>query len=165
MQRLTSSVSPFPKPTRRGVAAVEFALIAPLFVLLTLGAIQTGIGLSAAQTLTSALREGGRLATMDNSKRLKSGQTANQKVIQDIKNMLTAERIPGNLATITITRAEGNNVGSTFDLSDPANDLATFKIKVVVPYSAISPIKFFPINATTVSASIVYRKGKTVLVQ
>ncbi len=165
MQRQHSATRPCPKLPRRGAAAVEFAIIAPLFVFITMGAIQTGIGLSAAQTLSSALREGGRLATMDYSKRLQNGQTPNQKVIQDIKNMLTAERIPGNQVTITITRADGSGAGSTFDLGDPNNDLALFRIKAVVPYSAICSTKFFPITAKTVSASIVYRKGKTTLIQ
>jgi len=165
MQRLSHGASSSVKPPRRGAAAVEFALIVPLFVFITLGAIQTGIGLSAAQTVASALREGGRLASMDYSKRLQKGQTANQKVIQDIKNILTAERIPANQVNITITHADGSQSGSTFDLSDPANDLASFRIKAVLPYSAICTTKFFPLTTNTVSASIVYRKGKTALVQ
>jgi Flp pilus assembly protein TadG len=151
--------------SRRGAATVEFALIAPLFVMLTMGTIQAGIGISAAETLTSALREGGRLATMDYSKKLQTGQTGNQKVIQDIRNFLSAERIDGSKVTITITHAEGTLAGQTFDLSSPANDLKMFKITASMPYSAVSSITFFPHAAQTVSASIVYRKGKTTLLQ
>ena len=150
---------------RRGAATVEFALVVPLFVTLAMGSIQAGIGISAAESLTSALREGGRLASMDATDYLKSGQTVNQKVIQDIKNFLTAERIDGSQVTVTITHADGDSAGSTFDLADDANSLKLFKIRAVVPYSAISSVTFFPHDLQTISAQIVYRKGKTALVQ
>jgi len=150
---------------RSGAAAVEFALVVPLFVTLAMGTIQTGLQISAAQTLTTALREAGRLASMDYTSRLQSGQTINQKVTQDIKNFLTAEKIDGSKVSITITYADGKNAGSTFDLGDVNNDLAMFKIRAVVPYSAISSVTFFPHTNSTISASIIYRKGKKVLVQ
>lgn len=150
---------------RSGAVTVEFALIAPVFVILTMGTIQTGLALTAAQTLTTALREGGRLASMDYTSKLQPGQTINQKVIQDIKNFLTAEGINGNQVTITITAAEGASAGSTFDLSNPANQLALFKIRAVIPYSAISSVTFYSHSAQTISASIVYRKGKNTLIQ
>ncbi len=150
---------------RPGAAAVEFALVVPLFVTLAMGTIQTGLQISAAQTLTTALREAGRLASMDYTGRLLPGQTLNQKVTQDIKNFLTAENIDGSKVTITITYADGTNAGSVFDLASTSNDLAMFKIRAVVPYSAISTVTFFPHTNTTISASIIYRKGKKALVQ
>lgn len=154
-----------PGSFRSGAAAVEFALVVPLFVTLAMGTIQTGLQISAAQTLTTALREAGRLASMDYTSRLQPGQTINQKVIQDIKNFLTAENIDGSKVTITITYADGTNAGAAFDLSNTANDLAMFKIRAVVPYSAISSVTFFPHANNTISASIIYRKGKKALVQ
>ncbi len=150
---------------RRGAATVEFALMAPLFVALTMGTIQTGLAITAAQTLTTALREGGRIASMDYTRRLLPGQTINQKVTQDIKNFLQAEGINSSKVTITITAADGANAGSTFDLSNSANQLKLFKIKAVIPYSAITSITFYPHTAQTISASIVYRKGKNTLIQ
>lgn len=151
-------------PERGGAATVEFALIVPLFITLAMGTIQAGMQITAAQTLTTSLREAGRLASMDYSKRLQSGQTINQKVIKDIQNFLAAEQIDGNKVTITITHAEGSNAGSSFDLSSPANELLMFKIRAVAPYSAISSVTFFPHANTTLSASIVYRKGKSSIV-
>ncbi|MFO1042353.1 MAG: TadE/TadG family type IV pilus assembly protein [Planctomycetaceae bacterium] len=150
---------------RRGAATVEFALMAPLFVALTMGTIQTGLAITAAQTLTTALREGGRIASMDYTSRLQPGQTINQKVVQDIKNFLQAEGINSSQVTITITAADGASAGSTFDLSNSANQLKLFKIKAVIPYSAISSVTFYPHTAQTISASIVYRKGKNTLIQ
>ena len=140
-------------------------MIVPLFITLTMGTIQTGLQISAANTLTTALREAGRLASMDYTSRLQPGQTINQKVTQDIKNFLTAEKIDGSQVTITITAADGANSGSAFDLSNTANQLQMFKIYAVVPYSAISAVTFFPHANNTISASIVYRKGKNTLVQ
>ncbi|MBS0205990.1 MAG: pilus assembly protein [Planctomycetes bacterium] len=150
---------------RRGAATVEFALMMPLFVTLTMATIQTGIQITAAQTLTSALREGGRIASMDYKSRLQSGQSINQKVINDIQNFLTAEKIDGTKVTITITAADGASAGTAFDISDPANQLKMFKIHAVVPYSAISSVTFFPHTNNTISASIVYRMGKNTMVQ
>lgn len=157
--------SPPRSPKRRGAATVEFALVMPLFVTLTMATIQTGIQITAAQTLTSALREGGRIASMDYKSRLQSGQSINQKVIKDIQNFLTAEKIDGSQVTITITAADGANAGSTFNISDPNNQLQMFKIRAVVPYSAISSVTFFPHTNNTISASIVYRMGKNTLIQ
>lgn len=150
---------------RRGAAAVEFALVAPLFIALTMGTIQAGIGISAAESLTSALREGGRLATMENEDRLQQGQSVNSKIVSDIRNFLSAAGIDGSQVTITITHAEGNSAGSTFDLADAENDLKLFRIRAVVPYSAITNVTFYPHTTQTISAQIVYRKGKTSLVQ
>ena len=169
MKTLSNSISTQPasgnrRQNRRGAVTVEFALIAPLFVALAMGTIQTGMAITAAQTLTTALREGGRLASMDYTRRLQSGQTINQKVIQDIKNFLSAEGINGNQVTITITAADGANAGSTFDLSNPVNELAMFKIHAVIPYSAITSVTFYPHTNQTISASIVYRKGKSTLI-
>ncbi len=150
---------------RRGVATVEFALMAPLFVTLTMGVIQAGIQFSTAQTLTSALREGGRIASMNYTSKLLPGQTINQKVVTDIQNFLTAEGIKGNQVTVTITAADGAGSGSTFNLADPNNQLALFKIHAVIPYSAVSSVTFFPHTNTNISASVVYRLVQNGLVQ
>jgi Flp pilus assembly protein TadG len=48
----------------RGASAVEFAIIAPLLVILVFGIIQFGIAFLHIQTLRSAVREGGRMAAV-----------------------------------------------------------------------------------------------------
>lgn len=48
--------------SRRGVATVEFAIIAPLFFLLVLGCIELGRALMVQQILTNASRAGARTA-------------------------------------------------------------------------------------------------------
>jgi Flp pilus assembly pilin Flp len=45
---------------RKGAAAVEFALVAPLFTLMLLGMIEVGRAIHVQQTLQNAVREGSR---------------------------------------------------------------------------------------------------------
>lgn len=105
--------------------------MAPLFLILTLGVVEVGFGLNASNTLHGAVREGGRLASQDFKKTVAPGQTANEKVIQDIKNMLTAAGIDGDDVTVTIEHAD--NPGTDFNLEDGNNYLKYFRIEVSVP--------------------------------
>ncbi|MDQ4501870.1 pilus assembly protein [Sinomonas sp. ASV322] len=51
----------------RGAAAVEFALVLPVLLVLVLGIIDFGRALSAQQTLTNAARVGARVMVLQNS--------------------------------------------------------------------------------------------------
>ena len=50
---------------RRGAAAVEFAIVAPLFIMLVFGMIEFGRMVMIQQVLTNASREGARRAVVD----------------------------------------------------------------------------------------------------
>src|SRR5262249_34493460 len=113
----------------------------------------------------AAIRQSGRLASLDYDSRLQKGQSINDKVALDIKNALTAEGLPGNQMSVSITYADGPKAGSTFDLSDSNNDLQDFRIGVTVPYTAVNKNSFLPKNMTNLSASVVFRKGRTSLIQ
>ena len=52
---------------RRGAAAVEFAVVAPLFFLMIFGMIEFGRMIMVQQLLTNASREGARLGVLDGS--------------------------------------------------------------------------------------------------
>lgn len=54
-----------PTRDRRGVATVEFAIVAPLMIILLLGTIDVGQYVSVGQAVSSASREGTRLAARD----------------------------------------------------------------------------------------------------
>lgn len=144
---------------RRGSATVEFAVVAPVFIALILGAIQNGYNIDIKHKLHAVIRQAGRLSSQDYRGRLQAGQTANQKVILDIRNHLKAEGLNGDLFTITITHAEGSLAGTPFDLSDPQNSLKLYRIKVEAPYSAVSENGLFPTPFEKVSASIVFRRS------
>lgn len=53
------------KSSRRGTAAVEFALVAPLLFLLFFGFVDVGRAIMVKNLLTSAARDGARTATLD----------------------------------------------------------------------------------------------------
>ncbi len=137
--------------------------MAPLFIALMMGLLQSGTDFAASQQMYSALRQAGRLASQDYSKKLQTGQTANQKVIADIKNQLTASGIDATNATVTITYANGANAGTNFDLSASANDMQYFKLSCTVPYASVNKNGFLPNTTTSMSAAIVFRKGKSIL--
>jgi Flp pilus assembly protein TadG len=142
---------------RRGAAVVEFAVMAPLFLMLALGVMEIGYALDASNTLYGVVREGGRLASQDFSKSLAPGQTANEKVIQDIKNMLTAAGIDGSNVTVTIEHAD--SPGTTFDLENPDNYLDYFRIRVQVAYENVSSLSGNYLAGRVLSADITFRLG------
>lgn len=53
------------RKNRKGAAAVEFALIAPVFFLLIFGMIEFGRMIMVQQIVTNASREGARMAILD----------------------------------------------------------------------------------------------------
>src|SRR5215469_8310359 len=63
-------------PRDRGAAAVEFALLLPLLLLLVFGIIDFGRALNAQITLTQAAREGSRLAALGESNVVSGTQAA-----------------------------------------------------------------------------------------
>ena len=52
---------------RRGAAVVEFAFVAPVFILLVFGMIEFGRMVMVQQIITNATREGARLSVVDGS--------------------------------------------------------------------------------------------------
>lgn len=150
---------------RSGVAAVEFALVAPIFFTLILGTAEMGRALDVSTNLTAAVREGGRLASMHHNGMIPAGTTTNAKVLQDIRNVLTANGINGNKVTLTLTHADGPQLDQEFDLDDPLNALGNFRITATVAYRDVS---FFPLKImgeSTLKTAIVFRLGQASLTQ
>ena len=148
---------------RRGAAAVEFAVLVPLFLMLVMGTWEMGTALTAGTKMAAAVREGGRLASMDFPESLNPGETINQKVDKDIKNFLTASGIPGEHVTVTVTHAEGENAGSTFDIADPANYMKLFTITALVDYDNISNFPLDYMEGQQVEAKLTFRLGRIAL--
>ncbi len=146
---------------RRGVAAVEFAVIAPLYLLLLIGTLEIGKALETSNVLSAALREGGRLAGMDWDGVLPENVTPNQKIKNDIRNFLKAAGLPGDDVVLTITSAEGGDAGAEFDLSDPENRLRLFRIEATIDYENVSafPIQFM--EGRALRQSLTFRAGRT----
>lgn len=145
---------------RRGTATVEFAVIAPVFLILVLGTWEMGTAVRASNNLTAAVREAGRLASMDFTGTLAVNQTANQKVEQDIRAFLNAAGMPGGQATITITHADGAYAGQTFDLENGDNYLELFRITATVPFTAVSVFPNKIMQTSQLKAEMINRRGR-----
>lgn len=149
-------------PSRRGAVAVEFACVAPVLLAVTVGMLELSRVYTVQNTLETAAREGARFASLDRTGMLMNGQTANQKLINDVKNFLAATGIAKTDITVQVLDAE---TGATFDLDDEDNDLKLFQIKIDVPYSkvSLSPVKHY--HAYNLSAALTFRNGRATLSQ
>ena len=161
MQSLRSHRRSVPaRASRSGIATVEFAILVPLFLLLVLGMTEMGRACQVTADLTAAVREGGRMASMDLSKVTATGTTVNQKVTQDIRNFLSACGITGSDVTITITRP---GTSTTFDLADQSNYLESFQITASIPYARVSRMPADYMSGRVITVSAVYRMGRSMV--
>jgi peptidoglycan hydrolase-like protein with peptidoglycan-binding domain len=98
---------------------------------------------------------------MDRSKMVSTGQTTNQKLINDVKNFLSTDGIPKQ--DITVTVKDANNPTADFNLDDPKNDLKLFQVNVSVKYSDVS---FTAVSASKdymLTAGVVFRNGQATI--
>jgi Flp pilus assembly protein TadG len=132
-----SSASPL-RATRRAAAALEFALIAPIFLLLILGIVEFGRVLMVEQILVNAAREGARQAALPLS--------TDAQVSKTVSNYLTATGISGQTQTLSPTLA-----------SNPASG-QPLTLRITVPVTSVSwfPPMFF--NGKRLSATVVMIK-------
>jgi Flp pilus assembly protein TadG len=98
---------------RRGAAAVEFAIVAPVFFILIFGMIEFGRMVMVQQILTNASREGARKAVLDGSTATDVNTTVrnnlgdasitinDSEIIVDPPNPSTAQY--GSPVTVTVT--------------------------------------------------------------
>jgi hypothetical protein len=130
---------------RQGAAAVEFAIVAPVFFLLVFGMIEFGRALMVQQILTNAAREGAREAVVDGA--------VKNTVIGHVNTYLTNSGISG--ATIQMYDKNGNVV-------DPANMVwgDPLTVRVSVPFNNVSwlPAPWFFKNNPTLRASSIMRR-------
>ena len=124
---------------RRGAAAVEFAVVLPVFITLVFGMIEYGRMVMVQQVITNAAREGCRKAVMDG--------TTSQEVQDVVNNYLESAGITS--ATITITPSEPSEAGA----GEPVT------VSVSVPYDQVSwlPSPMY-LSGTEMSATCVMRR-------
>ena len=129
---------------RRGAAAVEFAIIAPLFFLLIMGMIEIGRAVMVQQIITNASREGARLAVLPGEN--------NANVTDRVDSILNNSGISGSTTEIL----------SEFDGPINIQDAGygdVIKVKVSVPFSEVSwlPGAERYLGGSTLSATTVMR--------
>lgn len=103
---------------RRGTAAVEFAIVAPLVFLMLFGMIEFGRMLMVQQILTNASREGARRAIIESS--------TMTEVTEIVTDYLQRNSISG--ATLTLEPTDLTSVGA----GDPVS------VSVAVTYDQVS---------------------------
>ena len=99
--------------SEKGAAAVEFALLLPLLMMILFGIIEFGIALHQQSILTNASREGARLGIVQSVPAITTGQ-----INATIDNYLTGAGImPGNVSrTIVAGGVTGSPVKVTLTL-------------------------------------------------
>ncbi len=114
----TRTTSRCQRARRRGAAAVEFAVVVPVLLLLVFGIFEAGRLLMVEQTLSNAARAGAREASL-------SGTTTTT-VLANINSALALASITGH--TVTLNPA------------DPSTALPNtpVQVRIAVPFSAVS---------------------------
>ena len=95
-----------PRPRDRGAAAVEFALLLPLLLLLVFGIIDFGRALNAQITLTQAAREGARVAALGQSgvtSRAQAAAIGLKGVAVSVVTACPAGSLPGTDAVVKVS--------------------------------------------------------------
>jgi hypothetical protein len=146
---------------RRGVVAVEFAVVAPILLAVVFGLIQLGRAFEAQNLIEVAAREGARFASMDRDGMLAPNESATDKLINDMKNFLASNGIDKDDVTVEVKDFE--NPDQDFDLDDPANDLKLFEVRVSVDWSSVSVTPVSPGSDHAMMASVVFRNGRATI--
>jgi Flp pilus assembly protein TadG len=106
----------------RGAAAVEFALLLPVLLLIVFGIIDFGRALNAQITLTQAAREGARLDAL--------GQTTAAVQSRTIGAATGLSLSPANVTVTTCPKGAGQGVNATVQ--------ASYTFSFVTPIGAIA---------------------------
>ena len=146
------------RDARRAAVAVEFACVAPVLLIVIVGLLELSRVYSVQNVLETAAREGARFAGLDRSGLMLQNQTANQKLVTDVKNYLATNNIDPTAVTVRVVKA--TNPSQDFNLDDPANALQIFQVHVEVPYSKVCYSAFRKYDAEKLSAVLTYRNGR-----
>lgn len=111
-----------PKQNERGVAAAEFALLLPVFLMILFGIIEFGMIMYGREIVTNATREGARAGITQGPPKLTAGQ-----ITTISNNYLTNTGINPASVTFTAAGAGGANP-STLTVS------ATYRYNFLIPY-------------------------------
>ena len=148
------------KRHRQGAALMECAITLPVLMTLVLGILEIGAALRASTILQSACRESSTLVSADYRYIVAAGQTPNEKLEQDLRNLVSASGIPGGDLIVTLVHADGANMNDVFDLSDRGNDLQLIRIEIQLPYSSARRAPVSPMRPRSISPSALPRVSR-----
>jgi Flp pilus assembly protein TadG len=126
--------SPAPEcRTRAGAAALEFAVVGPVFLFIVLGVIEVGRGLMVQHLLTNAARDGARVGIIEGK--------ANTDITSAVTTALSGMGISGDTVSVQVN-------GASADASTAqANDEITVTVSVSVSDVSWLPVPRF-LNGT-----------------
>jgi Flp pilus assembly protein TadG len=130
--------------SRRGVAAVEMAFIAPILGLLMMGMFELSRGVMVKQMLTGAARKGCRTGIIH--------QYGNSDIINDVTNLMQDNGFGSTLfnpptigsITITVTDPSGNILSDALDAT-PGSKVS---VQVSIPVSSVQWVSAYFLTAT-----------------
>lgn len=93
---------------QRGASVVEFALVAPLLVLLSLGTVEFGRAFQVEGTLSAAAREGVRVMALQNDQT--AARTVVKSVAASLKPAVTDAQIAFTPASCPISYTAGSTM-------------------------------------------------------
>ena len=129
------------KQARVGAAVVEFAVVGPLMIMLTMGMMEVGRAVMVKQLLVNASREGARMAILPSA--------TSQNVIAQVQSQLAASSINGT--TVTLTPALLQNA--------PAGTPVTVAISVNANQVSWIPNPAFTLNRTISTSTTMRRES------
>ncbi len=115
---------------RQGVAAVEFALLCPILLLLFLGIVDVGQFVNVGQSVSNASREGARIAARQATSTTSEAQTAVSNYLTDMHPTM-----PASAVAVTISDASGSPV-SGGDLTTVATGSPIY-VQVTVQFDPV----------------------------
>jgi Flp pilus assembly protein TadG len=137
--------------TRRGAAAVECAIIAPILALLVLGAIDVGQFANVYQKVSDASREGARIAS-----RFGTASTAQvEAAVMDYLEQATPNVAPATLdaaTTVTVMSSDGSTMSGSMTSIPSGSQVrvqVTMQFDPVRLISGISELDGSEITTTT----------------
>lgn len=122
---------------------MEFAFVAPFFLLLVFGMLEFGRAVMVQQMITNASREGARLATLDG--------TTTALVQSTVQGYLTAAGIGGT--TVTVSPSPPSSAG----YGDPVT------VSVSVPFGQVSWVPLPKIPGTDINLKTKTLQATTVM--
>jgi Flp pilus assembly protein TadG len=133
---------------RRGIAAVELAVVAPLVLVLLVGLLEVGRLVQVNAIVCNAAREGARKAS--------TGANTFTDVQTTVSNYLTNAGITNQSGlTVTVYNVSQGNSGPQFNPSQ-AITLDQLQITVTLPYTNVQLMQFSSAPTTVISAQAVW---------
>jgi Flp pilus assembly protein TadG len=146
---------PTKSKSRKGVAAVEFAVVAPLLLMFIIGMWEVGRLIEVTQIMANAAREAGRQAA--------AGQLTPAELTTLVQQYLAREGIPSANATLAIKNKgfTGNPAPSDDDPRN-ATDLDQLQMTVTLPFKDVRIINLPLVtnDTTTLSAQATWPSMK-----